>query len=752
VALAPGVAFAAGRLVIDGEPAASRAFVSRSGGAALISAARRVVDEASLGRLTAPQRRALIDELVPVLRRDRADRGRPSLREVRARSGAFTLLEECARVMRVRDESRDARALAAALVDAARIEKDPGLRAHMERRIGQLPAHVIGDDIAATVDEMRARQARERPLTDAWLKGQPPTLRVLASVMEEFWKEELAEYRRQGYEVKQPRTGLATATKRVDDVDPAVIVTVELRCRESGVFDGMDDKDFDVVLYTGHAQLGGIAKESLADGPQAAMGNKLVALFACRTKQSLPALERRHPGQHILVSDQGTYGHDDRIVQHALIDGIVRGKSYAQIERSCRRQDLWEPNNYVFPHEAAALVSGDRVYVPESRRAPGTAMSMRPSATPPSASALPHGPVVDAVAWLNTIHTYWAEGSGTKTDKALSDTIVSGGFFDGGTDGPVVDVRREGGRITVSVNAAYAHQDPDALGMMVSFAAGKELAALGDTTRSEHDTRMLGLAMAGSYAYYLVRYTDTADLLVRQLGRRFGFPPGLSWPVVEKAIRADMDNDCSPKSIAMLERGMQHVFLEVNPDRTSAPFRRYVGAALDELKKSKAPIGRMTHDLISSGQVRIDDLADLTRTDYLHVRREMLKGGVKLPADHKVIEDTRSSAWRAITNDMNGYMWDDRIYVARGLSPRDLAATLVHEVNHVLNKSEERYDSDAAIFVEEYRAFYCEALFRGEKLTPAKCRAIKEGVIADYGLQGVTPDDVPDTPPGIILA
>ncbi|MBM4279309.1 MAG: hypothetical protein FJ137_00640 [Deltaproteobacteria bacterium] len=749
VPLAAGVVVADGKLVVDGEPGAARALLRRAGGTALLSAARRVVDAGTLGRLTAAQRRSLVEQLLPALQAQ--GRGRSSLRELRARSGAFALLDECVRAMRVRDESRDARALAQALVTAARAEKDPGLRAHMERRVAALPAHVVTDAIAADVEALRTRSARARPLSDEWLKGKPPTLNVLASVMDEFWREELAGYRQQGYVVDDKGRGTAVATRVVDDVEPPVTVQVELHRRDAGVFDGLADRDYDVVLYTGHAQLGGVAKQSLQDGPRAARGDKLVALFSCRSKQSLPALERRHPGQHVLVSHHGTYGHDDRIVQHALLDGIVRGQSYAQIERACRKQGLWEPDNYCFPHEAAKLVGGERVYVPESRTAQGSSISMRAKAAPPAASALPTGAVVDAVAWLNTVHRYWTDGSGTRADKALADKIVSAGWFDGGQDGPIVDVQKVGGEVRVAVNAAYAHQDKDALGMLVTFAAGQKLAALGDEQRSEHEQRMVALAMAGEYAYFLVDYADTADLLLRQLGRRFGFPPGLGWSVVEKAILADADNDCSPKTVAALERGMQHVFLEVNPERTSAAFRRYVGAALDELKSSKTAIGRQTHELIATGRVKIDDLGDLTRADYQRVRRELLRAGIDLPADHRVLEDKRSRAWRAITSDMNGYMWDDRIYVAKGLSPKELAATLVHEVNHVLNRSEEHYRSDAAIFVEEYRAFYCEALFRGEQLTPAKCRAIKEGVIRDYALKGVSPVDLPDVPSGVVL-
>jgi len=38
----------------------------------------------------------------------------------------------------------------------------------------------------------------------------------------------------------------------------------------------------------------------------------------------------------------------------------------------------------------------------------------------------------------------------------------------------------------------------------------------------------------------------------------------------------------------------------------------------------------------------------------------------------------------------------------------------VHEVNHVLNKSEEHYRGEKQELLEEYRAFYVEALFAAD--------------------------------------
>jgi hypothetical protein len=715
----------------------------------------RVVGAGTIGKLSAAARAGLVDELAPLLHMP--SHGHASIHDVRARSGAFSLLEECLLAMKGKGEKRGAEQLAKSLVEAALVEKHPGLRAHMERRLGMLPARCVPKDLAPVVEEMRARQAHEVPDTRAWLRGSPPTLKVLASVQDEFWKDELATYKKEGFEVTVGKNGRAKATKTVTDVEPPAVIEVDLRLRDTEVFDGLAERDVDIVLYTGHANLGGVAKAGLANGPSSAKGNKLIALLACRSKQNLEAVERRYPGQHLLVSDQGTYGHDDRIVWHKLLDGIVHGKSYAQIEMAAKRAGLWESKNYFFPNETSALLlplsKDQRVFIPESKTAAGTSISMRPVKDPPAASTLSPGPVDDAVAWLNTIQGYWAEQQGTRADKAMHDTIVSKGFFDPKPGDPLVKVtfvEGEKPRVEVSVSAVLAKQDKDALAMIVTHLAGQELVKRGDPSRSDHDVRMLGLAMVSSYVYFLVEYSDTADLLLRQFARTFGFPPGLSWPVVEKSIQVDMENDCSPKSIAALERGMEHMFLEVNPARTSSRFRRYVGAALEELKKSDAKNARITHDLIASGRVNLDELSDLTRDDYLRVRRDLLKAGTDIPADHKALDDKRGKAWRAITTDMNGYMWDNRIYVAPGLSPRDLAATLVHEVNHVRNESEQHYRGDKQILLEEYRAFYAEALFRGEPLTKERCREMKLGVIRDYGLKDVTADDVPDRPPGLL--
>jgi len=193
-------------------------------------------------------------------------------------------------------------------------------------------------------------------------------------------------------------------------------------------------------------------------------------------------------------------------------------------------------------------------------------------------------------------------------------------------------------------------------------------------------------------------------------------------------------------------------FTEVNAARTSPEFKAYVGKALDVLKKSPTPIGQATYRYITTGKVRIDELTDLTRADFNRARRTLKGWGVNLSKDDfERLGDKRSRASRAVQENLTGYMWDDRVYVEPGLTPKKLAATLVHEVNHVINRSEEHYRSDTAAFTEEYRAFYAERLFAGEAMTPAKCKALKAKVAKDYGFDQARLDEVPDVPPGRMI-
>ncbi len=199
-----------------------------------------------------------------------------------------------------------------------------------------------------------------------------------------------------------------------------------------------------------------------------------------------------------------------------------------------------------------------------------------------------------------------------------------------------------------------------------------------------------------------------------------------------------------------IDVGAAAALVEVRPDRTDAGLRRAVEAALARLERSGTPVARTTVDAIRSGRVRVDGFTDLTRADFRRVVSGLAGDGVRLRGRWEHLRRAGNRTVRRIESAYDGWSWDDRVYAARTLPTDDLARALAHEVNHVLNASEEHYRGSRAILVEEYRAYLAGELAVGPMPGPSKLRAIKRKVIELYALEGVTPDDVPDLPPGIL--
>jgi hypothetical protein len=73
--------------------------------------------------------------------------------------------------------------------------------------------------------------------------------------------------------------------------------------------------------------------------------------------------------------------------------------------------------------------------------------------------------------------------------------------------------------------------------------------------------------------------------------------------------------------------------------------------------------------------------------------------------------------------------------------PSELASTLVHEVVHVLNRSECRYYKDVsahrlddnAAFVEEFRSFFAECIFVSAEMELPRCSAQALEATTSYG-------------------
>jgi hypothetical protein len=180
------------------------------------------------------------------------------------------------------------------------------------------------------------------------------------------------------------------------------------------------------------------------------------------------------------------------------------------------------------------------------------------------------------------------------------------------------------------------------------------------------------------------------------------------------------------------DRGTSSRFIEVDATHSTKAFRTYIGKALDVLAADHSELAQLTLKSIAAGYVRIDELVDLTCADFERVRADLPDAHL-VSADYAHLHDTGSRVKAAIEAELDGYMWSNRIYVARGQSAVRLAATLIHETNHVVNRSEVGYYDDlpTSAFVHEYRAFYLEAQF-----DPAEYEGVDlvDYVITNYDL------------------
>lgn len=183
----------------------------------------------------------------------------------------------------------------------------------------------------------------------------------------------------------------------------------------------------------------------------------------------------------------------------------------------------------------------------------------------------------------------------------------------------------------------------------------------------------------------------------------------LSAALLVTACASSPADDAAEVSDGKGDRAAGSRFDEVDPTHSTLTFRRYINAALDLLDREDAELAGLTLWSIEAGYVQIDELRDLTCADFQRVRADLPDAGLA-PDDYTRLRTRGSDVAAAIEDELAGYMWSSRIYVARGQTVRRLAATLVHEVNHVINRSEVGYYDDlpTSAFIHEYRAFDAE--------------------------------------------
>ncbi len=204
---------------------------------------------------------------------------------------------------------------------------------------------------------------------------------------------------------------------------------------------------------------------------------------------------------------------------------------------------------------------------------------------------------------------------------------------------------------------------------------------------------------------------------------------------------------CAPvkRSQGALTHSMEEPgFVEVDPaNPVPKIFASHIHQALkvldqianDPVTLLQGKIAKATLERINDGSVEIDTLTGAIPSDLLHMCRDLKMEECSGEGNFKLTAALR----RKILSSYAGYMWGNRVYLtlAEGSEVLETASTLVHEIIHVLNRSECHYysdfknqvvDADLA-FKEEYRSFVGECIFvEGSVASPERCHefAIKK--------------------------
>jgi hypothetical protein len=207
-------------------------------------------------------------------------------------------------------------------------------------------------------------------------------------------------------------------------------------------------------------------------------------------------------------------------------------------------------------------------------------------------------------------------------------------------------------------------------------------------------------------------------------------------------------------------------FVEANPnapldDEERAQIQQALAALAEVSEHQEASLGRelarATLERIADGDVLLGSVQGALGMDRWHMCKDfgLLICEGTFPDDPAWAGDDELA--ELLEAELDGYMWGNRLYVTHqpDRPAEELAATMVHEVNHVLNRSECSYYVDLAehvvddtlAFVEEYRAFFAECFYdRGSEgeLTGCSAYAVETLVELDYGFEPDLGSVLPD--------
>ncbi|MBI1945133.1 MAG: hypothetical protein HYS27_05525 [Deltaproteobacteria bacterium] len=487
----------------------------------------------------------------------------PDTTKQRIRSAAATTLLELVEGATAADGDLKKKALDLYLAQG-NAEPLHGLRASMFFNLERVGPSLDAGQAKALAD-LKASVVPAKPPYDEWFAANGGrSFNVKHYAHKECWDyatNPVDQYKAQGFTVVDAKPNGRPPTwvlEKTNNNAPggAVKARVELVQSHDGIFTSMDDPKTNVILYTGHSNLGGNVSEELRLGANE-RGSKLVMLAMCRGKQNMHEVANKYPSAHFVTTDNPSYFSSVMPMALGMVEGCLQQRDYEAMKKQTPAiYDVNGKDNYFYPHEPRryayydvdkdGLIDGkgahrDRIFnltlrPPTTRRMDGV---VRPNTLNPRELDGTH--VDHATAFLNTLVTYHVD-HGNHTSKFTNsdmDAFLAGGWFDGPADEKVRIQKNSDGTMAVSVNKGLHDQSWAVLGTIVQFEVAKQLLMERNGGQLTKDDEARAMLFAGEYLSYMYCSAEEADQGIAAIAKGTKFFQGTRFDHLYKAVEAD---------------------------------------------------------------------------------------------------------------------------------------------------------------------------------------------------------------------
>ena len=173
-----------------------------------------------------------------------------------------------------------------------------------------------------------------------------------------------------------------------------------------------------------------------------------------------------------------------------------------------------------------------------------------------------------------------------------------------------------------------------------------------------------------------------------------------------------------------------------------APLRKKVELAKDELRRTDAAFAKRVLAALDDGSVKVFPFCQMAPQHFEHFRADtdLSAFGATPEEQWRRLRDGQTRGMRSVHAQLDGYMWDDHVYIATGGDLKMTVETLAHEAEHVFRKAHERNFKDQRVTcVEEHAAARAEVLVHKDDLSPEEDRALLDRTIDLYELDKIAP-------------